>query len=49
MARTDPVTRSTRSHPLAQTRVRSLAARPVGPLRVVPAAGRTQPITTRHQ
>ncbi|WP_181421061.1 hypothetical protein [Curtobacterium sp. MCSS17_011] len=49
MTRTAAVPRNAHAHVLALARVRSLAARPVGPLKVVPAHRRTQPFTIHHQ
>ncbi|UXN25631.1 hypothetical protein N8D74_01735 [Curtobacterium flaccumfaciens] len=49
MTRTVAVPRNAPAHVLALARVRSLAARPVGPFRVVPARRRTQPFSIHHQ
>lgn len=49
MTPTAAVPRNAPAHLLTLARVRSLAVRPVGPLRVVPVHGSTQPITIRHQ
>jgi hypothetical protein len=49
VTRTAAVPRNAPAHVLALARVRSLAARPVGPFTVVPAHPRTQPFTIHHQ
>ncbi|WIB69987.1 MULTISPECIES: hypothetical protein [unclassified Curtobacterium] len=49
MTRTVAVPRNAPAHVLALARVRSLTARPVGPLKVVPAHRRTQPFSIHHQ
>jgi hypothetical protein len=49
VTRTAAVPRNAPAHVLAMARVRSLAARPAGPFKVVPACWRTQPFTIHHQ
>jgi hypothetical protein len=49
VTRTAAVPRNAPAHVLAMARVRSLAARPAGPFKVVPARWHTQPFTIHHR